>query len=479
MSIRYLKQVPIAIKGGAIYPYSEELLESLNRMTTFGEPYNMGRVIGGTSQRRILVPRRMAPPGGADLRVAGQVCQFKSKFVPRDDEQARIIRECVALLARNENFMLRAPTGVGKTWMTTDIISKVGRKTLVIVTKEDIEDQWAIALNKCLGLGTLRTTTNEDGTVNERVEFGNGLGLIKADVCKVVGCSVVIAYVQSIAKNDRYPPQMFAEFGFVVWDECHRVGADFFSQSAYRSPSRLRMGISATTDRTDGKTEVMEAHIGPVMVESVQMAAKAKIIVEKSPWKCPMHPVVDKKTGKTEIKPIPHNAGKCTHIVKMLASHHGRNKMLCTFIAAMYKKGRHILVQSDFLDHLDTLTSLLPSYGVPVTDISLYVGGMTSSARNDAKTKPVVMATYQMTKEATDIPSLDTLVMCTPKSDVEQIVGRILRLHADKLHGIVFDPVDDSSPVFKGYYGSRKKWYLSKGFEVSSAPRLVKGTKPS
>lgn len=72
-----------------------------------------------------------------------------------------------------------------------------------------------------------------------------------------------------------------------------------------------------------------------------------------------------------------------------------------------------------------------------------------------------------MTAEATDIPRMDTLVMATPKSDVRQIVGRILRPHKDKAEPLVLDVIDFSSNVFSSYWRSRRKWYLSVGAEVS------------
>ena len=415
MSISYLEDKPLAVGAGAIYLYSDELMEKLARKTKFDEPYSLGRVIGGTAHRRILVPRRMAPPGGADLRTPGEPYKFTSSFKPRNPEQQRLIDECVALLNKRENFMMSAPTGVGKTWMTTEIIARVGVKTLVVVTKEDVLDQWALALNKCLGLGTLVKEELADGSVHERVRFGNGLGRIQGDVCMVAGMGVVLAFVQSISKEQRYAESFFKGFGFVVWDECHRIGADFFAQSAFRVPARLRLGISATTDRSDGKTEVLEAHIGPVMVSSTQAAVDAKVVYTKSTWSCPMRPMLNEKTGKMELKTIPHTPSQCGHVIKMLVGHHGRNKQLCQFIATAYKAGRHILAQSDTLEHLNVIYSLLPSYGVPPQKIAAYVGGMKAHEREEAKKAPVILATYQMTKEATDIPSLDTLVMMTPK----------------------------------------------------------------
>jgi len=112
---------------------------------------------------------------------------------------------------------------------------------------------------------------------------------------------------------------------------------------------------------------------------------------------------------------------------------------------------------------------MITSFGVPPAEIGYYIGGLTEKQRDTAKGKSVIMATYAMTAEATDIPWLDTLVMATPKSDVRQIVGRILRQYEGKKSPIVFDLVDLSSNVFSGYWNTRRRWYATVKAEVDYA----------
>lgn len=251
----------------------------------------------------------------------------------------------------------------------------------------------------------------------------------------------------------------------VLAHNCHRVGADHFSQSCFRIPARLRLGISATPDRSDGKEGVLTAHIGPVRVRTELAPMTPKVISRRSPWEIPMRRQQNEK-GNWIVAPIPHSAGKCGHIVNMLTRHHGRNKMIVDFAMACFKKDRKILVQSDTLEHLDTLISMFSTAGIPMSDMARYVGGMKAKEREYAKTKRVILATYAMTKEATDIPEVDALIMSTPKSDVRQIVGRALRFLPGKKQPVVFDIVDATSPVFMGYWNKRKAWYKSIEAEV-------------
>lgn len=447
MKLMTLDRPPISVSGGAVYPYSEELMELGRRKTVFGDEYNMFRVIGNETHKRILVPRNMVPAGGADNRLDGLNVKFESCFVPRSEEQARVVDETSMLLKLGVSFMTEAPTGFGKTWCGCEVIARVGKKTIVTVTKDDLVDQWNEAFKNLLG-----------------ISIGKGVGLIRGDTCNTAGQKIVIAMVQSLAKESRYPEGAFRDFGLAIWDETHRVAADFFSQSAYRLPAKLRWGISATPDRKDGRGEVLLAHIGPVRVMSEAAPMGFKVIKARSTWECPMKRK-RVKDGFTMVQ-IPHSAGRTMHVEKLLMKHFGRNKMIAEFVVQAYKAGRKILVQSNMLEHLDILRDLFVAMGIPVGDMGHYAQGLKKEAREVVKKKRVILATYMMTAEATDIPTLDTLVMATPKSDVRQIVGRIIRYMEGKKEPVVFDVVDDTSSVFNGYATSRLKWYAEKGARV-------------
>ena len=70
-----------------------------------------------------------------------------------------------------------------------------------------------------------------------------------------------------------------------------------------------------------------------------------------------------------------------------------------------------------------------------------------------------------MCAEGLDIPRLDTILLATPRSNVEQSVGRILRLHPDKATPRVLDVVDDFS-VFQGMAYQRQRLYRKHDFVI-------------
>jgi superfamily II DNA or RNA helicase len=77
----------------------------------------------------------------------------------------------------------------------------------------------------------------------------------------------------------------------------------------------------------------------------------------------------------------------------------------------------------------------------------------------------IIIATYQMASEGYDNPGLDTLVLASPKCNVEQAVGRILRKKNENLP-LVID-VNDTISVFNNWHRKRLSLYKSKNFKVN------------
>jgi superfamily II DNA or RNA helicase len=75
----------------------------------------------------------------------------------------------------------------------------------------------------------------------------------------------------------------------------------------------------------------------------------------------------------------------------------------------------------------------------------------------------VVLATYAMAAEALDIKTLSTLVMVTPKTDIVQSVGRILRVKHE--NPIIVDIVD-SHDVFQNQWTQRKRFYKKCNYRI-------------
>jgi superfamily II DNA or RNA helicase len=95
--------------------------------------------------------------------------------------------------------------------------------------------------------------------------------------------------------------------------------------------------------------------------------------------------------------------------------------------------------------------------------VGYYVGGMKQVALKETETKKIVLATYAMAEEALDIKTLTTLILATPKTDVTQAVGRILRVKHER--PTVIDIVD-THPTFQNQWNKRRAFYNKQGYTI-------------
>ena len=98
-----------------------------------------------------------------------------------------------------------------------------------------------------------------------------------------------------------------------------------------------------------------------------------------------------------------------------------------------------------------------------IATVGYYIGGMKETALKETEGKKIVIATYSMAAEALDIKSLTTLIMATPKTDIEQSVGRILREKHSK--PIVVDIIDGHS-LFQNQWRKRKTFYKKENYKI-------------
>lgn len=431
--------MPLSYGAGAMYHWSPQLAEKFTFTSRFGDSVEMFQAQGVY----IVLPREVCPVGLGDQRVVGGPAGFQNLFKARSADQDRVVAESLHLLKAGHSHILAAPTGYGKTIIGCALAGYMNVPTLVITTKEDIVEQWVKAAKDVLGL--------------EKTE----IGIWRGDHIPI-GKKFVVSLVQSVLKGyDRYPKSLYDSFGLVICDEVHRMAADQFSQAMWYLPAKLRLGLSATPWRKDGKDVVFQSHIGTVRVRAELEVMIPKILLHESGWKVPIW------SSYGTPKKMPHTPGKTMHVDKLLAASLPRNMVIVDFTLKAKSKDRATMIFSTLTNHLRELERLFLEAGVAKKDIGYYVGSTFYSGdkkskarqREEAKYKPIILATYAMASEATDIPWLDTCVLATPRADVVQIVGRIRREYPDKKQPIVFDLVDGDSNVFKMYASKRQRWY--------------------
>jgi hypothetical protein len=68
-----------------------------------------------------------------------------------------------------------------------------------------------------------------------------------------------------------------------------------------------------------------------------------------------------------------------------------------------------------------------------------------------------------MAAEALDIKTLTTLIMATPKTDIEQSVGRILR---EKHSNPIVVDIIDSHSTFQNQWKKRRAFYIKENYKI-------------
>ena len=117
-------------------------------------------------------------------------------------------------------------------------------------------------------------------------------------------------------------------------------------------------------------------------------------------------------------------------------------------------QGRKILVLSDRIEHLEKIKEKLDKEEI---DSNFYIGGMKQTKLDESAKCTVILASYGMASEALDIPTLNTLIMVTPRRNIEQSVGRILRAKTE-IEPLIIDIVDQL-PSFNNQGMARRKFY--------------------
>ena len=146
-------------------------------------------------------------------------------------------------------------------------------------------------------------------------------------------------------------------------------------------------------------------------------------------------------------------------MINIVTELEARNDLIVqTALEAFEDEGRRVLILSDRREHCFYLQNRLGSIS------ALYIGGMKESDLEKSARAPIIIATFQLAHEGLDIPALDTVILATPKSDIKQSIGRIMRETAGKVNDpLIFDIVDHWS-VFFAMYRKRLKVYREGGF---------------
>ena len=418
------------------------------RMSVWDKP----RVIGNAEN----YPEHIALPRGCHdavldlLRDNGITCDLRDErfdgspidvpFVGtlRLDQEA-----AVAAMLHHDTGVLCAPTAFGKTVTAAAMIARRGVTTLVLVHRTELLKQWQERLQAFLGVGK-----GEVGTI------GGG----KA---KPTG-KIDIAVMQSISRQGKVNPLVY-NYGQVIVDECHHVGAVTFDAILKSAKAKFVLGLTATPVRRDGLQPIIFMQCGPIRYKAAKPAGM------------PHDLEVLPRSRLTRIN-LPTDAG-IQDIFGHLVNDQARTEAIAAEVRDAVGQGRKVLVLTERTEHLDAINAAL--HGL-LSALFVLHGRMSTKQRRalvaDLDALPpdaprVLLSTGKLVGEGFDHPPLDTLVLTMPvswKGTLQQYAGRLHREHATKTDVRIIDFVDAGHPALMRMWEKRQRGYRAMGYRIAS-----------
>ena len=334
--------------------------------------------------------------------------------------------------------ILSLPCGEGKTACACYLISQLKKKTFVLVHKEFLLNQWVERIS--------------DFLPNSRI------GKIQGDVVDIENKDIVIGMIQSISMK-QYPLDLFDSFGFVILDESHRCPSRVFSKALAKINCTYMLGLSATPNRKDGLTKVLKWFIGDIIFQRIGKSALNSELIRYV--YCCKDEVYSKELTGCYGKL--NSAGMINNIASFMPRTHF---IVAKIVECVREMNRQVLILSDRKEQLRDIEREMAEKGI---EVGYYIGGMKQSALELSTKKLAILATYQMAAEGLDIATIDTIVLATPKTDIEQAVGRIRPKTGDSERNtpLVIDIVDEFS-IFENQAFKRLAFYKKKNYEITT-----------
>ena len=444
------------------------------------------------------------------------------------DYQEPVVNKFIAYVKEKPSLggLLELPCAWGKTSASLYICSQLKKKTLVIVHKEFLMNQWIERIRQFIPNATI--------------------GKIQGQIIDIEGKDIVICMLQSLVLKE-YPATLFDCFGFTILDEVHHISSETFSCALFKLVTKYMLGLSATMNRKDGTTKVFKMFLGEV-VHKVERKDEHNVQIRAITFKTNddefNETVLDYK-GNPQISTMISKL--CTynrrtefiikvltdfieveHVEKSIIEKHKQEmnannpeceicvkkdnyliKNSCCSVVKYClpcmqeverkaeivqngekktrpkcphcKKGlkyEQNYIENPYVKPLEQLHTLILSHNLNVlhymytkmvckniASVGYYVGGMSEIELKKSEKKQVILASFSMASEALDIPSLNAEFLITPKTDIVQSVGRVLRAKHAFSDPIIYD-IKDNHSVFEKQWFKRKAYYKKQNYNI-------------
>lgn len=325
----------------------------------------------------------------------------------------------------NDNCVINAKPGWGKTYTAIAIATKLMQKTLIVVHTVKLRDQWKEEIKHTLGF--------EPGII--------GSGKFNIDA------PIVVANIQTLTKHI---DKLKNEFGTLIVDEVHHCPATTFLNVISKSSARYKIGLSGTLRRKDGKHVLIFDYISTeVYTPPKENVENPLILVYDSKIKIPGNHMIPWATRVNELT----NNPDYFNLVKQLAE-------------AQADRGHTVLVLSDRVEFLARLAAESGERAICITSKVENSEELEQELREGKK--DILYGSVGIYKEGISINQISCLVLAVPVNNealLIQLVGRIIRKHKDKMRPEVID-IKLQGNTGNNQFRTRLSAYIGEGYEV-------------
>lgn len=382
-------------------------------------------------------------------------------------------------------FTLKLLAGCGKSFCAMDIISKVRRKTLIVVPNTYLLNQWVKLLNQYF----------PDATIGELY------GKRKVDGDIIVGIINTVSDLDTFEVNTKRPlpnvgktlkyikhkttisvDELYGQIGLTVFDESQMYVSKEFRKAFQRVKSRFTLGLSATPDiREDKLDRIHLSWVGPIMdADTLENYSPAQDAFKSTAKLIKYHGLDE----HVQFKIRDDGMMDYQSIIEALVTDPYRNQLLVDQIIQLAKGGYYVFVFSDRRSHLEhlyeTMANLLGPDGPNSTEnainlempeasrkIILYGGSSEQTIQTANDISNIIFTTYQYSSTGVSIKKMDCLVLTTPRrTNMKQIINRVFRLGSDQtIERQIIDIIDVKMPI-KRQHLERLKAYKERGSQI-------------
>ena len=378
----------------------------------------------------------------------GEDISVCSNIKPRDLKQENAISW---MCSHNKGVLCMKP-GEGKTVVTIDSVSKIGKKTIVFVHTTPLLEQWISRIIEYTNI-----PPDKIGRLTSSVYNKSELNY------PIVICTVQ-AYCSLLKKGGEFIDYVKrANFGLAVWDECHTsTGAEMFSRSSLFTFTKRTFGLSATPSRIDDCSDIINYHLGEVFIpQGNSETMEPRIVMLYADFG--IYEKYKTRIRQLYLKDGDANKGqfnKATYL-SLLDKSQKLKGVIKKIMKQIDQKDRNSLVLSERINLLEECIENLSNgcYG-------LLSGSLTASNLKNVLEKRIILGTFQKARDGLDVSKLDSIIFLTPPSNLLQAVGRVVRTHPGKSQPVIIDIVDSGCQQMIDRSTYRTKFYKEKGWEI-------------